>query len=146
MAELSCGDNILLTICLGVNTNLFVDITNKFVLTLFEFTSKNNLHPVLNGNVQADATERLCVAGCDGHRDGASSRRGLLDPFFVHRGIEFEQTFAYLFSVVFHLCAGDRMSRPKSTKPTDAELNILKVLWQRGPSTVRDVQEFLAES
>lgn len=36
------------------------------------------------------------------------------------------------------------MSRPKSTKPTDAELSILKVLWQRGPSTVRDVQEALS--
>ena len=35
------------------------------------------------------------------------------------------------------------MSRPKSTKPTDAELSILKVLWQRGPSSVRDVQEAL---
>ena len=35
------------------------------------------------------------------------------------------------------------MSRPRSTKPTDAELSILKVLWQKGPSTVRDVQESL---
>ena len=26
-------------------------------------------------------------------------------------------------------------------KPTDAELEILQVLWQRGPSTVREVQE-----
>ena len=29
-------------------------------------------------------------------------------------------------------------------KPTDAELEILQVLWQRGPSTVRDVHEELA--
>jgi predicted transcriptional regulator len=36
------------------------------------------------------------------------------------------------------------MSRPKSSKPTDAELNILKVLWRKGPSTVRDVQEALS--
>jgi predicted transcriptional regulator len=28
--------------------------------------------------------------------------------------------------------------------PTDAELEILKVLWDRGPSTVREVQEALA--
>jgi len=28
-------------------------------------------------------------------------------------------------------------------KPTDAELAILRVLWQHGPSTVRDVQEAL---
>ena len=36
------------------------------------------------------------------------------------------------------------MSRPKSSKPTDAELSILKVLWRKGPSTVRDVQEALS--
>lgn len=28
-------------------------------------------------------------------------------------------------------------------KPTPAELGILRVLWERGPSTVRDVQEVL---
>jgi predicted transcriptional regulator len=31
----------------------------------------------------------------------------------------------------------------KSPKPTDAELAILRVLWQRGPSTVRQVHEAL---
>lgn len=31
-------------------------------------------------------------------------------------------------------------------RPTDAELGILRVLWQRGPSTVRDVQEALNEA
>ena len=35
-------------------------------------------------------------------------------------------------------------SKPsKPPKPTDAELAILRVLWQRGPSTVRDVWEQL---
>ncbi|HEV2719072.1 MAG TPA: BlaI/MecI/CopY family transcriptional regulator [Thermoanaerobaculia bacterium] len=29
-------------------------------------------------------------------------------------------------------------------RPTDAELNILSVLWRRGPSTVRDVHEELS--
>jgi predicted transcriptional regulator len=29
-------------------------------------------------------------------------------------------------------------------KPTDAELEILAVLWSRGPSTVRDVHEIIA--
>lgn len=29
-------------------------------------------------------------------------------------------------------------------RPTDAELEILTVLWSRGPSTVRDVQEVIA--
>lgn len=35
------------------------------------------------------------------------------------------------------------MTKPKRPRPTDAELAILRVLWQRGPSTVRDVQEAL---
>lgn len=35
------------------------------------------------------------------------------------------------------------MKRCKLPKPTDAELSILRVLWQRGPSTVRDVWEQL---
>jgi BlaI family penicillinase repressor len=32
----------------------------------------------------------------------------------------------------------------KPPKPTDAELEILTVLWSRGPSTVRDVHEVIA--
>lgn len=35
------------------------------------------------------------------------------------------------------------MSKKKLPRPTEAELAILRVLWQRGPSTVRDVQESL---
>jgi predicted transcriptional regulator len=35
------------------------------------------------------------------------------------------------------------MSR-KQIKPTESELEILQVLWQRGPSSVRDVHEVLA--
>lgn len=35
------------------------------------------------------------------------------------------------------------MKRTKASKPTDAELSILRVLWQRGPSTVREVWEQL---
>lgn len=35
------------------------------------------------------------------------------------------------------------MARPKPTTPTPAELEILHVLWERGPSTVRDVLEVL---
>lgn len=31
-------------------------------------------------------------------------------------------------------------------RPTDAELAILRVLWQRGPSTVRDVHEELSST
>lgn len=33
----------------------------------------------------------------------------------------------------------------RAPKPTDAELTILRVLWERGPSSVRDVQEALAK-
>lgn len=35
------------------------------------------------------------------------------------------------------------MARPKQQTPTDGELEILHVLWDRGPSTVRDVLEVL---
>lgn len=38
------------------------------------------------------------------------------------------------------------MTRPVKIKPTDAELEILSVLWERGASTVRDVHETLAQS
>ena len=39
------------------------------------------------------------------------------------------------------------MGMPKKgpPRPTDAELGILRVLWQRGPSTVREVHEALSE-
>ena len=35
------------------------------------------------------------------------------------------------------------MARPKTGRPTDLELEILKALWERGPSTVREVREAL---
>src|SRR4029453_13497159 len=35
------------------------------------------------------------------------------------------------------------MARPKEEQPTSGELEVLKVLWERGPSTVRDVMEVL---
>ena len=34
---------------------------------------------------------------------------------------------------------------PDPPKPTDAELDILRVLWDRGPSTVRDVHDALGD-
>lgn len=36
------------------------------------------------------------------------------------------------------------MARPASEYPTDLELQILKILWQRSPLPVRDVREALA--
>ena len=36
------------------------------------------------------------------------------------------------------------MSRTSAPRPTDAELAILRVLWERGPSTVRQVHDLLA--
>jgi len=33
------------------------------------------------------------------------------------------------------------MARRAAKRPTDVELEILKVLWERGPSTVREVRE-----
>ena len=35
------------------------------------------------------------------------------------------------------------MPRPKHEHPTPAELEVLKILWQEGPSTVREVMETL---
>ena len=35
------------------------------------------------------------------------------------------------------------MSRPKEEQPTAGELEVLKVLWDRGPSTVREVMDVL---
>lgn len=37
------------------------------------------------------------------------------------------------------------MPKRNLPRPTDAELAILRVLWERGPSTVRDVTEALQE-
>ena len=36
------------------------------------------------------------------------------------------------------------MSRATAPRPTDAELAILRILWERGPSTVRQVHDILA--
>ena len=38
------------------------------------------------------------------------------------------------------------MAKDSLPRPTDAELEILKVLWRRGPSTVREVFEALSEA
>lgn len=35
------------------------------------------------------------------------------------------------------------MTKAKPTKPTATELDILRILWERGPSTVREVHEVL---
>jgi BlaI family transcriptional regulator, penicillinase repressor len=38
------------------------------------------------------------------------------------------------------------MTERETPRPTDAELAILRVLWERGPSTVRDVHEILSST
>lgn len=38
------------------------------------------------------------------------------------------------------------MTQRQTPRPTDAELAILRVLWERGPSTVRDVHEVLSHT
>src|SRR5919107_1212818 len=38
------------------------------------------------------------------------------------------------------------MPKRETPRPTDAELEILKVLWRRGPSTVREVFDALSEA
>jgi BlaI family transcriptional regulator, penicillinase repressor len=37
------------------------------------------------------------------------------------------------------------MPRPRNEQPTPAELEVLQILWDRGPGTVRDVMEALNE-
>jgi BlaI family transcriptional regulator, penicillinase repressor len=37
------------------------------------------------------------------------------------------------------------MARTPLSRPTDGELAILRVLWQRGPSTVREIHEVIAD-
>jgi BlaI family penicillinase repressor len=37
------------------------------------------------------------------------------------------------------------MARPRHEDPTPAELEVLRVLWERGPGTVRDVMQALDE-
>jgi BlaI family transcriptional regulator, penicillinase repressor len=38
------------------------------------------------------------------------------------------------------------MSNRRAQRPTDGELEILRVLWQRGPSTVREVHDALNDA
>ena len=38
------------------------------------------------------------------------------------------------------------MKRRPTAKPTEAELEILQILWQQGPATVREVHERLTDS
>ena len=38
------------------------------------------------------------------------------------------------------------MTEFKDPRPTDAELQLLKILWERGPSTVREVHEALNQT
>ncbi len=38
------------------------------------------------------------------------------------------------------------MPRPTSSQPTEVELQILKVLWDQGPSTVREIHNRLCEA
>ena len=40
----------------------------------------------------------------------------------------------------------DKRSKSHTPRPTDAELAILSVLWERGPSTVRDVHQALSHA
>ncbi len=35
------------------------------------------------------------------------------------------------------------MAKPKTARPTERELTILRILWDRGPSTVREVNEVM---
>lgn len=38
------------------------------------------------------------------------------------------------------------MNNSKQSKPTESEMEILQVMWEKGPSTVREVHEILSET
>ena len=38
------------------------------------------------------------------------------------------------------------MARPASSQPTEVELQILRILWELGPSTVRDIHNRITEA
>jgi predicted transcriptional regulator len=65
------------------------------------------------------------------------------------RGGQFYELFRCLYERVRSISRSQRfqriMSKSNLPRPTDAELAILRVLWQRGPSTVRQVQAEMAE-
>jgi len=46
-------------------------------------------------------------------------------------------------SIPIAISRTNHMARPKEEQPTSGELEVLKVLWDRGPSTVRDVMDVL---
>src|SRR5438270_636775 len=48
------------------------------------------------------------------------------------------------FVMRVHVLGESIMARPNTGRPTDQELEILKVLWEAGPSTVRDVWKALS--
>ena len=48
--------------------------------------------------------------------------------------------------VVYSVHKTGIMSAPKMIKPTESELEILQILWQRGLATVREVHEELAKT
>src|SRR3954471_3300365 len=54
--------------------------------------------------------------------------------FICHTGLDTTKLFVVRSSYM----------EPTLPRPTDAELEILTVLWSRGPSTVRDVHEIIA--
>jgi len=59
---------------------------------------------------------------------------------FPHPNCFFVRNFSYL-----HIMKQERQINSSKTEPTKSELEILKVLWQLGPSTVRQVNIVLNE-
>jgi len=67
-----------------------------------------------------------------GTRGGGHLRRATTKAF-----VDFDDAFDYSHRI------GGVMPAARPARPTDAELRILRVLWDRGPSTVREVHEAL---
>src|SRR5215204_4367376 len=60
---------------------------------------------------------------------------------FLHRSLTTHSN-----SIESHSTKGILMARPPSQHPTDGELEILRVLWDRGPSSLSEICEGLGQS
>jgi len=61
-------------------------------------------------------------------------------------GLDVTNQIVYLITKLIVVTTNIELNMGKQLKPTESELEILQVLWERGTATVRDVHETLAET
>ena len=76
-----------------------------------------------------------------------SSLNPSINPFSIVKKLKNRLTFIYYTKMVVYSKRNTfhHMAQPKYIKPTESELEILQILWQRGIATVREVHEELAQ-